>query len=65
MTNPKKARMHVAQAYSRSLSPSTREHLRAALRYLDDGTGQLAECPDCGKLGVAERIAEHSCRPGR
>lgn len=60
MSNEREARMHIAQAYSRAISPSTREHCRAALRLLDGGD-DLAECPDCGSVGVAERIAEGAC----
>jgi plasmid stability protein len=63
MTDEGVVRMQLAQAYSRSVNPETREHLRAALRELDDTpTEQLAECPECGRLGTLERIAADDCR---
>lgn len=65
MSDEQKARMHVAQAYTHAISPSAREHLRAALRYLEDGSGQLAECPECGRVGLAERVADGACCQSR
>lgn len=60
-----RARMHVAQALTRAVHPETIRHLQAALDELDGAPPDLAECPRCGRLGLAERVhgAGHDCEP--
>ncbi len=58
--NSEKARMHLAQAATRAISPSARQHIHAALQHLD-ADGELVECPACGRLGTAPMIDAHDC----
>lgn len=58
-----RARMHIAQAFSRTRSPMVRRHLSAALSDLDGEPVEdtLVECPTCGTVGLPEQIAAHDC----
>jgi len=52
--------MHLAQAETRALSADARDHVRAARRELER-LPELAECDDCGRVGLRERIDCHDC----
>ena len=59
------ARTYVAEALSQlpdGVCFEAKQHLRAALGELDsDHPTPLEECPVCGVVGLAERIATHDC----
>ncbi|RLM32898.1 hypothetical protein DVK01_19620 [Haloarcula sp. Atlit-120R] len=65
MTARERLRMHLVQALTRSDSPDTREHIRAALCEWEKlPPTPLMQCPVCGCIGLPERIAGHDCRDG-
>jgi len=52
----------LAQAYTRALDPAAREHIHAALAEIGtDVLEGLAECSQCGRVGLPERVREHDC----
>ncbi|WP_424016238.1 hypothetical protein ACOZ4N_00275 (plasmid) [Halorientalis pallida] len=60
--DPDVVEMQLAQAYTRALQPTAREHIHAALLELDaEIPKELAECPSCGRVGLPERVRDHDC----
>lgn len=54
--------MHLAQALTRAESDEAREHIQAALQEWDNlPPTPPQECPVCGKVGLPERIQQHTC----
>ena len=54
--------MQLAQALTRCESPTVARHLEAALQHCRAlRSTPLVECPDCGAVGLPERIVEHEC----
>lgn len=65
MTDPDldAVREHVRRAYARAATPGVRTALDDALAELDACAPHgLAECPDCGRVGLPEQLAVHDCR---
>jgi len=53
----------VGQAYTRALDPAAREHIYAALAEIGaDVPEGLAECSQCGRVGLPGRVRERDCR---
>ncbi|KAB1184790.1 hypothetical protein Hfx1149_17145 [Haloferax sp. CBA1149] len=56
-------RIHLAQALTRSDSPVVTDHINAALTLCDELFNEgLHECQVCGRIGLTERIAVHTCK---
>lgn len=66
MTDAETIRMHAAQGLTRAVHPEAKRHFRAILEVVDGEAlpSQLAQCPDCGKVGLPERVeGGHDCAP--
>jgi len=61
-TSRERLRMHLVQALTRTESDEVEHHLRAALEeWENQPLTPLQECPVCEKIGLPERIRQHSC----
>lgn len=61
-TSRERLRMHLVQALTRAESDGVQRHLKAALEeWESQPPTPLQECPICGKVGLPERIQQHTC----
>lgn len=55
-------RQHAAAGVTRAVHPDARRHFEAILEQLGEGyPTALGECPNCGRIGLPERVHEHDC----
>jgi hypothetical protein len=63
LTARERLRIHLREARRTTDSPIVEAQLDAALDAWNDlPPTPLQECPICGKVGLPERIEQHSCR---
>jgi hypothetical protein len=52
----------LAQAYTRTVSPTVRDHLLEAMQEIDESVPRrLEHCPRCERVGLPERVRNHDC----
>lgn len=63
LTTRERLRIHLTEALIAAESPTVEAQLQAALDALGDlPPTPLRECPVCGKVGLPERIQQHTCK---
>lgn len=62
LTKKERVQWHLNRALESAESTDTKVHLRQALAECQDlPPTPLVECPLCGKVGLPERIQDHTC----